>query len=235
MSSITPSIANAHYVVAYCERLNFGAEPVNTLSNLVFIAPALIGSYRLCLTKPAPPEKIHQKLNWALCLLPLAIALGSMLFHFQPSRLTQALDILPICLFAMVATWIILRNALFSQRYRCLVLLLWGAASALASSWPEFLAGTAFYVPTLLLLIGCSWKIPEHRRTLALLASLFAIALLARALDLPWCGAGSGTHAFWHAMAAVVCSGLIMLGINQGRAKSGRAPDHAKAHMKNRL
>ena len=94
----------------YCERLDssFWAEPINALTNLVFIIAAwTIWKHGHRLGKLSNPI-------WVLIGLMVSIGIGSFLFHTYPTDLTKLLDILPILLFQFV--WFVFLYCPFWQQ-----------------------------------------------------------------------------------------------------------------------
>ena len=118
----------------------------------------------------------------------------------MPSLLTQLLDIVPICLFAIGSLLLLLTHKNWPSRHIATTLLVWLMATAVAAQWPQVLAGSLFYLPTVLVLIFLagvfSPRAPLHshrncsrqeKRLLAMSATTFAAALFFRTTDLPSC------------------------------------------------
>jgi len=135
-----------------------------------------------------------------LCALPALIGVGSALFHATPSRLTHMLDIIPVCLFALGSLSLLLVNKGWSGRQIAVTLSVWIGATVIAAQWPQVLAHSLFYLPTVLVLLFLSLVFTpnvasiSHRycsghekRLLTLSATAFAAALFFRATDLPSC------------------------------------------------
>ena len=223
-------------LVDYCERLQSGAEPWNVLSNLAF-AFCGIAILRWRRRRAAGPHAAAAgsvpngtdgpgALN-ALALLPFAIAAGSALYHARPSALTQALDVAPIALYVALALTLALRRVFgLSRPRRAAALSLWLAASAFGAGFPDVLAGSLLYGPTLLALLLLTWLARAgHRRRLAATSAAFAAALAARAADLPLCPVlPFGTHVLWHALAALAAWFAFTVVATAGSASSGASP-----------
>lgn len=156
-----------------------------------------------------------------LIFLLMMIAVGSSLFHASPGHVTHMLDIVPVCLFSLLALWLCLARYNWSRKKTGALLVFWIAATAVASGWPEILAHSLFYLPTLVVLVYLAFALKPQRKTLALLAMVFATALLFRALDLPLCALGDrpwagdvGTHFLWHGLTALACVLCLHLALN---------------------
>ena len=161
-------------------------------------------------------------------MLPAVIGIGSSFFHASPSTITHMLDLVPICLFVIMTTAIFLVLRGSSGLTIAALLLIWVVATGIAAQWPEVLAHSLFYLPTVGLLLFLSATVKgtdanhSTQRRLLLLASLtFTTALIFRALDLQICDlhtAGNfapdqiGTHTIWHlltAITSVLCLRLL--------------------------
>ncbi len=207
-------------IVPYCERLATGAESINTISNAGFVLAALYGWYLWKGNSNSPVNQKNKPAVMLLLLLCLLIGSGSTLFHAIPSHLTHLLDIVPVCLFALLALWLCLSRYHWPREKSVCVLGVFIAATALAAQWPQVLAHSLFYLPTLLVLAYLAIALKPQRERLALLTLIFASALTFRALDLPLCDlaqsqqtfpalAGTagqtGTHFLWHVLTALAC------------------------------
>lgn len=225
---MTTAMEDLQVIVPYCERLASGGEPVNTLSNAGFVLVALYGLH-LWRRSSQPfkgPNKATIPLLLVLCLL---IGTGSALFHANPSPLTHLLDIVPVCLFALLALWLCLSRYQWPRHKSVALFVIWILTTAVAAQWPEVLAHSLFYLPTLLVLVYLVFALRPQRTQLALLAMAFGSALTFRALDLPLCeleqsqqsvpalagiAGHTGTHFLWHvltALACVLCLQLVLV------------------------
>ncbi len=209
-------------IVPYCERALFAAEPLNTMSNIGFLLAGMIMLLQVRSfpihkpQRPSDPAPSHATAHltswqrrglWALASLPVAIGLGSAIFHAAPSPLTQVLDIVPIALFALLGVTLLLaiRCRLRNSRIAG-VLALWVLATIVAAQRPEWLAGSLFYLPTALLLVFLAVSIKGSRCWLSACALTFSLALAVRTLDMPLCGSSLfGLHTVWHLLAALTC------------------------------
>ena len=194
-------------IVPYCERLSNGDEPFNTITNTAFLLVAAYNWYRLRQIKPelagsglAASKTRFNLMIFVSCALPAMIGIGSALFHATPSTLTHMLDIVPVCLFALGSLLLLLSNKAWPVRSISMLMVMWLSATAIAAQWPEVLAHSLFYLPTVLVLLflalvfnpaaashslrKCS---RQEKRLLILSATTFTTALLFRATDLPSC------------------------------------------------
>lgn len=228
-------------IVPYCERLATGSEPVNTLSNAGFVLVVVYGIYLwrqqstaaaiapTGTTLPASTVRIQlpRAAIYGLLMLPLMIAAGSALFHAMPGHITHLLDIVPVCLFALLAFWLCLTRYQWPYWKITGLLVLWIATTAIAAGWPEVLAHSLFYLPTLIVLVYLAIALKPQRSRSTLLALTFGCALLFRAIDLPICALGEntgsntwagnlGTHFLWHLLTAVAC--ILCLQLVLGRS-----------------
>ena len=202
-----------HLIMPYCERLTSAAEPVNIASNIAFVVVSAVCLRQSDLYFSA---RLFAFENWrrlVLAALLLAIATGSVLFHWRPGHVTQALDILPIGLFTAFSAYLIIRQQLqWSLARTHATLLIWLAATIAFSSWPAILGGTLFYFPTWFLLFYLQTHMQAQRQLAWQVLGLFALALLIRSLDLPLCSRlPIGTHALWHLTAAAACAQITRL------------------------
>ena len=201
----------------YCERTDPGywSEPVNALSNVAFlIAAALI--VRHCRVRgPVPPDAL------LLAALVALVGVGSFFFHTFATVWAGWLDGIFILAFIYV----------FLARFLARVPR-WGwkgIAAGLAGYWlfargvtmsfpAEALNGSFAYFPALFALVGLAvWSGARNdpgTGRLALGASLFAVSLVFRTVDLTLCDAlPIGTHGAWHCLNAavlwLVATGLV--------------------------
>ncbi len=219
------------HIVPYCERLTNDREFINVVSNAAFAVAVVICWPIARRVKLKLHNHSHSLPNGsrpmllAIFCLPLFIAAGSALFHASPTHMTHMLDIVPVCLFAVLAVLLFMRlNGTTGIRIVA-TLLCWIVATAFAAQWSEVLAHSLFYFPTVVLLFVLalptssgsekSGAKPGERRLLLGVATTFALALIFRALDLELCQleAGAtgidqqyGTHWLWHLLTAVTCA-----------------------------
>lgn len=196
-------------VGAYCERLAPGllGEPLNTLSNIAFVAAAFaLLRLHAKLREPIPTD--IRVLPWLVC----GVALCSILFHTLAARWAGWLDSLSILLYCAVGVYSFLRHATALGNTAAAAAAVAFAVASLSMSRlvaPGTLNGSAAYLPNLLTLLAVtSYLGLRHApafRGFALATVVFAIALMLRTLDRAWCSAlPIGTHFLWHLLAGVL-------------------------------
>lgn len=198
-------------VDGYCERLGPGlwAEPLNAVTNLAFVAVALW----------LWPGLRGDRVGRALCLVLMAIGVGSGLFHTFATRWAGLADVLPILAFVLVFLWAVNARVLGLSRGWALgatALFLPYAALAtagLARAVPG-LGGSAAYGSVALLIalyaLALARGRPRFARDLGVGAGLLTLSITARALDLPLCPAWPyGTHFAWHLLNAAMLGWMI--------------------------
>jgi len=191
---------------AYCERTDatLWSEPLNSLSNLAFIAAFVASVYRYRrYREEGGPDR------WELVLLLgllCAIGIGSFLFHTFATRWALVADVGPITLFQFAYLGIFCWHILAPRWW--VVLAGWAAfivtTLLLAIPFPaDYANGSSSYFSGLLfiaLLGGYSHYAQKEGAWLLLLATpLFMTALLFRSIDQQACDAFPlGTHFLWH-------------------------------------
>lgn len=199
----------------YCERgldAGFWAEPVNAITNLAFL---IAGLWCLWLWTRGRERSL---LTLGMCLLMIAIAVGSFLFHTQATRWAATADTLPIALYMLLAVYVMARRF-----FRAPIWTSWLAVAAFAGFGPVLgqlarridlpLGFSVGYLPALLVLLASGAALASMRRPQAapLLAAgaIFTVSLTARTLDRPYCDAlvigdyALGAHFLWHLLNAV--------------------------------
>lgn len=195
-------------VDGYCERLGPGlmAEPANALTNLAFIAVAL-----WLWPKSRGVERL-------LCLLLLAIGIGSGLFHTYATRWAGLADTLPILLYILVY--------IYAANLRVVRLPVWGALAGVVLALPVMIvlgrvfaaipgfSVSAFYWPVPVLIAGYAlWargRAPQVARGWAIGAGVLALSLVARSVDEALCPVWPvGTHFAWHLLNAAMLGWMI--------------------------
>ncbi|EKE43936.1 hypothetical protein OCGS_1917 [Oceaniovalibus guishaninsula JLT2003] len=193
---------------AYCERLGPGywAEPVNALTNLAFIVVAL-----WLWRRAEGAERV-------LCLLLLAIGVGSWLFHTHATPWAAAADTLPILAFILTYLWVANRRLLYWPA--------WGATLGAAAFVPYALAAamafdllpffdiSAVYWPLPLLIVAYGIvlrrRMPGVAKGFWAGAAILSVSLVFRSLDGAVCPAfPMGTHFAWHLCNAVMLGWMI--------------------------
>ncbi len=190
----------------YCERTSsaFLAEPLNFVSNLAFLAVAILLHRKL--RSESYPAALHY-----LVYLIYFIALGSGLFHSVATFWTIWADVVPIgiFLFAYLGLWMKLagwngvRCSLGYLGFIALSLLLAKAVG------PQKLNGSESYLGALVTL-GAIAAYTKHFRwpTASRYMNAWVLFLLSfglRSIDIRSCPIFPiGTHFFWHLLNAIV-------------------------------
>lgn len=208
-------------VDGYCERLGPGllAEPANALTNLAFIAVAL-----WLWPKARGLERL-------LCLLLLAIGVGSGLFHTYATGWAALADTVPILLYILVY--------IYAANLRVVGLPVWGALAGVVVALPVLILGgrvfamipgfevSAFYWPVPVLIAGYAlwaWRrVPQVAWGWAIGAGILVLSLVARSVDEALCPVwGVGTHFAWHLLNAAMLGWMITV-LSRHRLEPDRA------------
>ena len=190
----------------YCERVGdtFFAEPVNSLSNIVFFLSAIF------IWLHAHKNGIQNVGIYLLIFLIVAIGSGSILFHIYATSLTQILDVAPILLFQFLYLWLYLhRVLLFGLVSKIIAVIFLAVLIVISFSLLDYLNGSIQYFPALLTLVAISifhhikGKEANYRIDVAIF--LFILALFFKAIDNYSCVySGIGTHFIWHIANGIV-------------------------------
>jgi len=218
---------------AYCERHGpeFWAEPINAVTNIAFIAAAMIG------VREARRRGVFSGWIVILCALAFCIGVGSFLFHTFAQRWASIADVVPILLF-ILAYLFAAAHYLFGLRWRMAIpaaILAFGLAllareGMLALATKAQLNGSEGYAPALALLLGSAilLTLMKHpaARWIGAASGVFVVSMVARSIDLALCEAFPiGTHFLWHGLNGLMI-GLLLLGIIR-HGSLARAPQTA--------
>lgn len=195
----------------YCERADpaFWAEPVNALSNVGFLVAAGLAFVLWRRHAPADTPVL------GLIVLVALIGIGSFLFHTIATEAVSLVDVIPITIFVFWYLFLALRRFLGLSTWISVGLLAGFAVLSEALSWPvpaELMNGSDAYLPPLaaLVAIGVVTPDPSRRRSLLLSATIFAVSLAFRTLDLTTCAMWPvGTHFIWHLINALLLYRLV--------------------------
>jgi len=198
----------------YCERLGTGlwAEPVNALTNLVFLVGAL-ASWLLARRSAAFTASVT-----VLIALMVVIGAGSAVFHTLATQWAWFLDLLPILVFQLWYLWLYLHDVASWRPAPALAAVsAFLLAAIVARQFPDILNRSLIYAPALLVLglLGAYHAATGMREPLALLAAsgVFTLSLFFRTIDEAVCNSiPIGTHFLWHVLNAVVLL-LVFLGL----------------------
>ena len=194
----------------YCERIDasFWSEPLNAVTNVVFLVAAIWVLRR---------EELNNKAR-ALAFLLGMIGIASFLFHSVATAWAGALDVLFILLFTLLYIFVATEDFLGLPRRSALVVTLGYFPFSVVVDWLtlplSFLGSTRIYIPILILIILYSLilykKFPYLSRGLAMGALLMTISMFARSVDLPLCETiPTGTHFLWHVINAIMLAWMI--------------------------
>ncbi|MBV9968414.1 MAG: ceramidase domain-containing protein [Xanthobacteraceae bacterium] len=197
----------------YCERTDatFWSEPANAVSNAAFLIAAAAAFVHW---------RRSDRGDWpalALICVVAVVGIGSFTFHTVATRGAVLADVIPIAIFIYGYLLLALRRFL---RLPCIaagaIVVAYAAAaqglSALAP--PRFLNGSVGYLPALvaLIVVAAAAKEEDVRRTLFVVALVFAISLTLRTVDIALCPTFPlGTHFAWHILNAMVLYILLRI------------------------
>lgn len=209
------------YLDAYCERAGeagLWAEPLNAVTNLFFIAAAIIAGRLMLRTQ------IGAKVDlWLLVFFLFLIGIGSGLWHMYATHHTMLMDVLPITLFINVYLVSALRR-LFGFSW-AKVAAGWGAYFALSMVAqkvlpPDMLNGTVMYLPTFLTLailtVGLRMRDSVTAGIFRSVLLVWTGSLIFRTVDVEVCNwLPIGTHFLWHVLNAWVLYRLLKVLIDK--------------------
>jgi hypothetical protein len=195
----------------YCERLDasFWAEPVNAITNFLFILFAIVIFIRN--KKSNDDKNTKRELNVLSALLVL-IGLGSFSFHTYANRLTEMFDILGIIFFVITYLFFVLKRAFsFSTLKRIVIIVgLFIVTIVLSAIIPDSIFnGSHIYFPVLAMflwiVVGMKTKRPKYFSDVRLALIVFFISIVFRTLDSLICDlVPLGTHFLWHSLNAIM-------------------------------
>ena len=216
------------HIDLYCERTGpeFWAEPVNALTNLVFVAAGLWGVYEV---RRNAAGTFAEVLAWWV----VAIGIGSAIFHTFATSLTIWFDILPIAGFTLVYTLFNLRRFAGMPWGKAIIVFVAfyaavGVITALVPAWlREATNGSTGYLPPFLALVFFGALVVRSGSPAGwyniVAACIFVCSVTFRMIDPLVCGSFPlGTHFLWH-----VLNGL-MLGLLLAAVARYGAPGQAK-------
>lgn len=210
----------------YCERLDasFWAEPVNALTNLLFVVSGILGLV-------AVRRRGTGMFAEVLCWWVMAIGVGSLLFHTFALELTKWFDILPIATFTVALSLFNLRRFAGLKWSKAIAYLVayFVVIAVVTYMIPDWLrlatngstgylpAWGAFFVFGIIVLIYGS---PAGWYDLACCAML-ALAIFFRAIDLTVCETFPlGTHFLWHTLNAAMLGVALISVVRYGAPRA---------------
>ena len=210
----------------YCERLGaeFWAEPLNALSNIIFIFASL-WAWRTATKLGRLDGTII-----SLCILSAGIGIGSFLFHTYANLWSSFADVIPI--WSFVALYVVISVIKITGKsplrvggialgiMAIIIGIVWiissGSATQVEAS-TDPLNGSAQYAPALIALWFFAFI--TYRRNYSIkpwiisAALVFTLSLVARTLDLHLCNTFPiGTHFMWHILNGIMVA-LLLQGI----------------------
>lgn len=218
----------------YCERTGdaFWAEPLNALSNGIFLLAALAVFVR------ARRGGCRDAGLYTLIAITVGIGVGSFLFHTLASRWAALADVVPILLFIVAYLMLVCHRWLaFAWPWAIAAGLAYAPLSVGARLlWREIVGGSGApgaYLPALLVLLICAGLLARRHhpaaRHLAAASALFALSLAVRSLDLPLCPlVPTGTHFLWHLL-----NGGLLYGLMRTMLRYGPVAPPAKPKVQN--
>jgi hypothetical protein len=192
-------------VTHYCERTDdlFWAEPLNAVTNLIFILTAVLLTRHL----RKLGEPFYQVWDiWMLIILVSAIGIGSFLWHTLATPWTEMVDVVPIGLFSTLFIYSFLIRILNFRPSRVLIwIILFHSLNfyVLTNLPVDLLNGSIFYLP---IWIGI-WMMVSYSKLIRLIcanrliiaATVFTLSLTFRTIDQSICQSWPyGTHFLWH-------------------------------------
>jgi len=184
----------------------YWAEPLNALTNLMFIFSAVAITVLLVRAVNTNGER---GALWTLNGLIYCIGIGSWLFHTHAVLWAMLADIIPIGVFILLATWVAFRRlAGFGPVVSGLGVGVVMAISILVHALSGYEGGA--YVAALFALVSIGTYLEYCRPQSAGKAflwggALFATSLAFRSLDQSVCDQISiGTHFVWHILNSIV-------------------------------
>lgn len=192
---------------SYCESSDFffTTQPLNSFSSVAFFLVALI----LVITIPLHHPRWRRLCPFAaLCVL---IGVGSSLWHVVQEPWALVADITPIFVFLFFFQYHFLKKFTDWSRARIFkdmvgLAALMGLASLVMNE--VFLQKSNAFVPVVawLAYIGVviGQRFPKQARRCFMAAGFFALAIVARIIDMPLCEQWHyGTHFLWHMLSAL--------------------------------
>lgn len=205
------------YIDAYCERINFNAEPLNVITNLAFIIAGVILLKKLFSTSQI---KLRNFDLIFLSLTIIVIGFGSAAYHYRPNEFTLNLDVLPIAVYIHVFLLSLLFRVFNLNILKALFFFFIFIGAGIISEIyldREILNGTIMYIPTYiaLILIIVAFKVQKYSQYKYTFntAIIWTFSLVFRTIDMESCDLtfGLGTHTLWHILNAIVLYRLVMV------------------------
>lgn len=196
-------------VVAYCERTDFSywAEPVNAVTNVVFVIAALV------VWRRARGLPLAQGMAFILAM----IGVGSFLWHTHATGWAGMTDVLPIVLFILLYLFAATRDFLGLAPFWAGAVTLAFFPYAMGFAWVfggVLPGGNALYASVAVLIAGYGVWLRRSPTGLGLLfgAGILAVSLGFRMADSTVCAAFPiGTHFMWHLLNGIMLGWMIVV------------------------
>jgi len=224
-----------HIISHYCERTSSGlwAEPVNALTNLAFLAAAVLALRLYRYSRPTDNKPTIDLI--ILIALLFCITIGSTLWHTLARPWAELADSIPILLFVSVYLVSFLWRLLNRSPVFIIAVFVAFQVANMAAIFllpKHLLNGSLFYVPTWLTL--CIFTVVLSRTqnpatsSFVTVTLLFSVALVFRTLDLAVCpGFPLGTHFIWHLLIAMVLYRVFVPLLRGNHALAETSPGNA--------
>lgn len=209
----------ASYIDNYCERNHRPeplAEPLNLVTNIVFVISALI-IFRML---RAYKQIALRNLDVIILTITLAvIGFGSAAYHSFPNGKTVLMDVIPIGIFIHLYLLSFARRIIGLNYIFCVIFLaaFIGLGMYFQNNFsPDTLNGTIMYVPTyltLMLMVIVMAFVKQNHLYLHVIntAVIWTFSLAFRTVDMQLCTHtyNIGTHFLWHALNGIVLYRLL--------------------------
>ena len=190
----------------YCERTDasFWAEPINAITNIVFIIAALLALmiYRRYLKKGAKRD-VH---IFILIAIVFIMGIGSFLWHTFATLWANYADVIPIYTFALYYVIIAMLKIMKFNRVQAvitLILIIILNLAFLIFVPSDAFNGSVMYFPFVIMLAGfiiyMQYKKHPAAKYFLIATCVFILALFFRIIDIMCCSWNPiGTHFLWH-------------------------------------
>ena len=192
----------------YCEQLlQIGWEPINTISNLVFVFAGIFAFYKL--------KNEESVLKFILPILLILVGAGSSWWHISHTHYGDIADTFFILIFASVVSILFLKKLLQSWATILLSFFVLLSVIFFAERLPYFNGSLPYIVLLITLIIGGIFYVKKFVGSQSLVISAittFGLAIIFRSIDITACPTISfGTHFLWHILVAILGYQLILL------------------------
>jgi len=200
----------------YCERLTtlFWAEPLNALTNILFIIFGFI------ILKSINFKK-DKTWTFILSINAIIVGVGSFLFHTFANVLTKYADIIPIVIFMTLFFYFTFRKVFNHSNLKSICLVVIFMLSGNLFKWLDYpmFNGSHGYFHCLLALFMISFILMKERPLIAkdyfIGGILFFISLIFRSIDHTLCSSFPvGTHFLWHIFVSTLVFRLLIISRN---------------------